>query len=1007
MVVTKNGTGSWTLSGNNTFTNGVAITQGQLILEGAGAVNSAAPNVITFGNNTNTKVLSINGISTSVGGLVFAGTTGALTENGGATDATLTLNNNINRTYLGTIADGTGGGTLALTKTGTGIQTLGASNTYTGDTTVTEGTLQLNFNAAGAPINNILSSSTALVMNGGTLAVMGNATSANSQTVNGLTVATGNSTLTLTRHATTPQDLVLNLGAITQQPGGTINFVLPSGPQSATNGFLTSSSNDASGILGAWALVNGTDWATVSAGNIVPYTAYTDVTNFSTGSGALGPIPNNSNANVRIITGGTSGNIVLANPTGITDINTLIQSATGVAVVGTGSGQTLRLGAHGAIVVAAGASNLTFESNLTAGGSTTGASGQLIVTDTASGQTTTVNSLINDNGSGGTVSLTKNGPGTLVLAGTGSTYSGGTFLNGGIVRIAADSSLGATPSSTQADHLTFDGGTLQWGAAFAVNAARGMTLLENGGTLDTQGNAATYAGIIAGEGPLTKLGNGTLTLSGDNTYDGETFVNGGVLVVNHANALGSAAGGTTVATTSILRLGQSVTGETLTITGAGSNNNGNLQVASISATWGGDIILGGAGARIGTSGAGSVLTVTGVIQDGTHGKLGISASGGTVVLTNNNTYTGVTEMVRGTVRLGIDNALPVTTHFEMLTNNIVTETIALDLYGFDQTIASLKNIALSNVDSINVTNSQSGDVATLTINQNINTSYNGRISGNLALVKDGTGTLTLTNTYNGASPVATVSNFSGKTTIQGGTLALSGTGNLSGTPWIQVDEGATFGLSGRTGSSYEITQAVLSGTGSVTGELIVSGTSFISPGDSVGDLLADAGNGTGQLTFDSLTLTGGTPTLRALFQLGGTPSNLSDPLSGGDPLYFANASSGGLYDSLNVGTLGLNAGSTLRVDLFTGYTPQLGDVFNLLDWALSLNINASGSGNFTLTDLDLSSANAAIASNGWYFETDRFISHGLLYVVIPEPSRALLLLGGLIAITLRRHRPRG
>lgn len=65
----------------------------------------------------------------------------------------------------------------------------------------------------------------------------------------------------------------------------------------------------------------------------------------------------------------------------------------------------------------------------------------------------------------------------------------------------------------------------------------------------------------------------------------------------------------------------------------------------------------------------------------------------------------------------------------------------------------------------------------------------------------------------------------------------------------------------------------------------------------------------------------------------------------------------------------------------------------------------SGNGNFTLTDLDLSSANAEIAANGWHFETDRFLSHGL-YVVVPEPSRALLLLGELIAITLRRQRQR-
>ena len=57
-----------------------------------------------------------------------------------------------------------------------------------------------------------------------------------------------------------------------------MDFTLPNGTQSAMNGIMTTTGNDPSGILGSWATVGGTDFATVSASNnIVAYTGYTDV----------------------------------------------------------------------------------------------------------------------------------------------------------------------------------------------------------------------------------------------------------------------------------------------------------------------------------------------------------------------------------------------------------------------------------------------------------------------------------------------------------------------------------------------------------------------------------------------------------------------------------------------------------------------------------------------------------------------------------------------------------
>lgn len=1024
LSLTKSGTGSWTLSGNNTFVNGIAHTQGELILGSYGAANASAPNTVTFSNNANTKILSLRGTSSIIGGLVSTSSTGVTTQNGGSTDAILTIQTTANRTYLGTLADGTGGGKLSLLKNGSATQVLGGANTYTGNTTVAAGTLQLDFAQTGAPTSQILSSSTALIMAGGTLSVTGSSTAANSQTVQSTTVAPGTSTISVTRHATTPQDVVLNLGAITAQNGGRVNFVLPSGTQSATNGIRTTTSNDASGILGGWATV-GTDWATVAGGNIVAYTAYTDITNFSTGAGAVGPLPNNANANVRIVAGGTSGNIALGNPGATTLINTLFQSAAGAAVIDVPTGNTLRLGTSGGIMLTSGAGNLTIGTTtnsgiLSAGGATAGTPGQLIFTDQTASQTITVNSAIRDNGSGA-VSVVKNGPGLLVLGSTtNSNYSGGTFLYGGTIRISDDTSLGAIPGSVQSSHLNFNGGTLQVTANFTLNANRGILLQDGGGSMDSQTFTTTYNGIISGPGSLTKLatgsvsGSGTLVLGGANTYEGVTNLNVGTIQVNHAQALGSTANGTVVAAAAILRLnaGVTVTGETLTINGAG-NNQGNLQVQSGTATWAGDIIIGNSAARIGTGNSTGILIIDGVIKNGAGSAISyVGNGGGVVVLKKANTYTGNSDIIRGTIRIDTDNALPTTTVLNMLTNTIVTETVSLELNGNDQTLAGLKHGVVSNVDNLYVTNSVTGaaNQSVLTLNQAANTTYSGRIDGNLALVKDGSATLTLTNTYNNNSvATATQSTYTGKTTIRAGTLALSGTGNISSTPWIQVDQGATFSISGRTGGNYTLNNQILSGRGTVDGSLIIGGTSgYLSPGDSTGTLLTNAGNGTGELTLNNLTINGGTPTLRALFQIAGTLSNLSDPLSAGNPAYFADASSGGLYDSLQVnGTLGLNAGSTFKVTLQPGYTPQAGDVFNLLDWS-SINLDADGAGGnaaFSLNDLDLSEANAALMGQGWYLNSSLFLSSGVLYVaMIPEPSRMMFLALGLSTLLMRRRR---
>ena len=82
---------------------------------------------------------------------------------------------------------------------------------------------------------------------------------ANSQQFNGLTVNPDSSAIILTTAGST--NLLLSLGSISRNTGGTVDFTLPGGTQSAINGITTTTPNTTAGILGGYATVGGTNWA--------------------------------------------------------------------------------------------------------------------------------------------------------------------------------------------------------------------------------------------------------------------------------------------------------------------------------------------------------------------------------------------------------------------------------------------------------------------------------------------------------------------------------------------------------------------------------------------------------------------------------------------------------------------------------------------------------------------------------------------------------------------------
>src|SRR5262249_16819925 len=114
--------------------------------------------------------------------------------------------------------------------------------------------------------------------------------------------------------------------------------------------------------------------------------------------------------------------------------------------------------------------------------------------------------------------LTKLGTGMLVLSGANS-FTGGVRVNGGLVQFANVNNLGATTGT-----VALDGGGLRWATGNTADISSRLSLGAGGGTIDTNGNAITFANAISGTGALTKVGSGTLQLTAEGAHGGVTTV---------------------------------------------------------------------------------------------------------------------------------------------------------------------------------------------------------------------------------------------------------------------------------------------------------------------------------------------------------------------------------------------------------------------------------------------------------------------------------------------------
>jgi len=212
-----------------------------------------------------------------------------------------------------------------------------------------------------------------------------------------------------------------------------------------------------------------------------------------------------------------------------------------------------------------------------------------------------VDYMFTNNAIGGGVALTKQGPGTLILA-ANNTYSGGTLIEDGVLQIGNNTLTG------------------RLGTGPVTNNA---SLVYN------RNYAATVANTISGTGGFSKLGGNSLTLGGTNTFSGDTIINGGTLI---AAVLADRGLASNIGAGGLITIGS---GAALQYSGSGASIDREIN------------LTGGTGI-INVTNVTSTLTISGSITNsGALTKTGT----GTLTLSGANTYSGTTTVNAGTLKL--------------------------------------------------------------------------------------------------------------------------------------------------------------------------------------------------------------------------------------------------------------------------------------------------------------------------------------------------------------------
>ncbi|HVU33753.1 MAG TPA: autotransporter-associated beta strand repeat-containing protein [Opitutaceae bacterium] len=955
---------------NNTLTlanGGIAGFSGIAVTQTHGTATDTINSALSLGNaisvrNNATGTLNLNGnIATNGNTLTFDGTG--------------------NGTNVGGVISGTG----AVVKNDVGTATLTAANTYTGGTTINNGTLNANHSAALGTAAVNLAGGTLGSTNGSsvtnTLSLTADSGLSGTTTSGTLTQVGANHTLNMTN--------AVQSGAV-RLSDTNIAHTLTVNVDSGTSTISGAISNGGTAAGGVTKTGSGT--LVVSGAN-----SYTGTTTISNGILQLG-------ASDRLSQTGS----VSIDSAGTLDLNGFSQKVGTLTALN--GGATIDFGTPG------NANNFVFGTYVAP------SSGVLVVNNWESG----VDKLATTGRSQSVSTIYISGYGAATEA--GATSAVGTYGNAYLLTPSAQQlnvwdgsssglwnnrfnwSLNAVPTTTQVAVFDSTGANrtavslnanytvagVQFGTtapSYTISGTSTLTLsgavpyiqqksdsdqtfnanlaLSANSVMDVTGSGnLVLGGTISGTRNLIKdgLGDGKLILTGNNTLSGGVFINNGIVqALKNGNNTVLGTGTTTVSAGATLELAGGISlANAMSVVGGGLNGAGAIHAvtgsnslsgtitetadATLSADTGAALILGGplTGTNTDTYVTGPGAVTLGAITTG-NGNLILNSTGTVTLNGAANTFTGLTTVNSGTLVLA--KAAGTTA----VAGNLLINGGAVQLNASNQ-IANTSTVSLAGSGSLNLNgysetldqlNSSSsassvllgGGALTINAINNQNSNFAGSLGGTSAssFTIDGTGKVNLSGNNSG---------FAGTFNVTSGTLNVSATAAL-GSSTVAVSSGGNFQLQGGITASNSIS-IVGSGTSNngaienfagnnaLNGTITLTGASAIESDSGILTLGGTVGLGGNTLTVGG---SGGTSISGTVTGTGGITKTDAGTLtlSGANTYSGGTTVSAGTVRASSNGSLG-SAGATVA----SGATLQLGSGVTV---ANGITLNGTGTSN--------------------------------------------------------------